>query len=224
MDWGDPFSEDEAAKERERRRAERDARRRERKAHRKESQGALGDRVRDLLQRDPQPEESAAEEERVAGQPPPSFEPPQPPPPPPPPPPRSPGDVHRRRRLLALGGLAAGAVVVIVLIALAVRHSGGETSTHMTTQAAPTRMITIPEGYDRRQVAAIAKQEGLKGDYMKASTSSKGFDPAKYGAQSLRAWRGSCSRRPTTCLAIRRPTTSWSASSPPSSSTSPRST
>ena len=186
-DWGDPFGEDEAAKERERRRAERDARRRERKAHRKDSQGALGDRVRDLLQRDPQPEESAAEEEPVPGPSPPSFEPPQPPPPPP----RSPGDVHRRRRLLALGGLAVGAVVVIVLIALAVRHSGGETSTHMTTQAAPTRMITIPEGYDRRQVAAIAKQEGLKGDYMKASTSSKGFDPAKYGAQSPPSLEGS---------------------------------
>jgi UPF0755 protein len=44
-------------------------------------------------------------------------------------------------------------------------------------------MLTIPEGYDRRQIAGLAKQEGIKGDYLNASQSSKGFDPAKYGAQ-----------------------------------------
>ena len=180
-DWGDPFSEDEAAKERERRRAEREARRRDRQAHRKESQGALGDRVRGMLQ-GREPGDTAAEEEPTAGEPPPPLEPPAPPAEPPPPP-RPPGDIHRRRRIAAAVGLVAAGVVV-VLIALAVRHSGGGTSTHMTTQAAPSRMITLPEGYDRRQIAAIAKQEGLKGDYMKASESSKGFDPAKYGAQS----------------------------------------
>ena len=180
-DWGDPFSEDEAAKERERRRAEREARRRDRQAHRKESQGALGDRVRGMLQ-GREPGETAAEEEPAAAEPPPPIEPPAEPAEPPPPP-GPPGDIHRRRRIAAAAGLvAAGAVVV--LIALAVRHSGGGPSTHMTTQAAPSRMITLPEGYDRRQISAIAKQEGLKGDYMKASESSKGFDPAKYGAQS----------------------------------------
>ena len=51
-------------------------------------------------------------------------------------------------------------------------------------------MITIPEGYDRRQIAAIAKQEGLRGDYLKASESFKGFDPAKYGAQSPQSLEG----------------------------------
>ena len=54
----------------------------------------------------------------------------------------------------------------------------------------PDRTITIPEGYDRRQIAAIAKQDGLRGDYLKASESSKGFDPAKYGAQSPQSLEG----------------------------------
>jgi UPF0755 protein len=51
-------------------------------------------------------------------------------------------------------------------------------------------MIVIPEGYDRRQISAIAKDEGLKGDYMKASEAFKGFDPAKYGAQNPSSLEG----------------------------------
>ncbi len=170
-DWGDAFGEDDAAEEHERRRAEREARRRERQARRRESQGALGDRVQDLIQGDPEPDESSAVDE------PPPREPPPPASPPPPP-----GDVHRRRRLAAAVGLVAAAVVV-VLVALAVRNSGGGTTTQMTTQATSSRMITIPEGYDRRQIAALAKEDGIRDDYLKASESFKGFNPAKYGAQ-----------------------------------------
>jgi UPF0755 protein len=48
--------------------------------------------------------------------------------------------------------------------------------------ATKTRTITIPEGYDRAQVAALAKKDGLRGDYEKATQSFKGFSPAKYGA------------------------------------------
>ena len=81
--------------------------------------------------------------------------------------------------LAAVLGLVAAGVVVVV-VALAVRGSrGGDTSTHMTTQAAPSQMLVIPEGYDRRQIAAIAKDAGLKGDYMKASEAFKGFDPGE---------------------------------------------
>ena len=43
--------------------------------------------------------------------------------------------------------------------------------------------MTIPEGYDRHQIAALAKEAGLKGDYERASRSFKGFDPGKYGAE-----------------------------------------
>ena len=184
-DWGDPLGEDEAAKERERRRAERDARRRERDARRKQNQGALGDRVKDVLQDGREPGDEPVEQEPAAAEPP-SPEPPAQPPPPP----RGPGDVRRRRRVAAVLGVVAAGVVILV-VALAVRGSGGgDTSTHMTTQVAPSRMLVIPEGYDRRQISAIAKDEGLKGDYMKASEAFKGFDPAKYGAQSPSSLEG----------------------------------
>jgi uncharacterized YceG family protein len=46
-----------------------------------------------------------------------------------------------------------------------------------------TTQVTIPEGYDRVQTAALVKQDGIEGDYEKASTSQPGFDPAKYGAK-----------------------------------------
>ena len=51
-DWPDPFAEDEAARERERRRAEREARRLQSAEPRPGEQGALGGRVKDLLDGD----------------------------------------------------------------------------------------------------------------------------------------------------------------------------
>jgi cell division protein YceG involved in septum cleavage len=177
-DWGDPLADDEQVRERERRRAEREARRRERQAQRRESQGALGDRVSGLLDDDGAPETGPPEE---------------PPPPPPGPParsPRGPGDVRRRRRLLAVAGLVV-AIGAIVGIGVAVERSGGgDTTSQMTTEPASTRMITIPEGYDRRQIADAARQDGIGGDYMKASERVKGFDPAKYGARDPSSLEG----------------------------------
>jgi UPF0755 protein len=41
--------------------------------------------------------------------------------------------------------------------------------------------LTIPEGYDRNQIAALAKDAGLKGDYEKATEKApKGFPIAEY--------------------------------------------
>jgi UPF0755 protein len=60
----------------------------------------------------------------------------------------------------------------------------------MTTQAPPSRMITLPEGYDRRQIAALAEEEGIRGDYLKASQSFKGFNPARYGAEDPSSLEG----------------------------------
>jgi hypothetical protein len=186
-DRGDPFAEDEAARERERRRAEREARRQERQARRGESQGAIASRVRDLLQRG-----GAAAPEGGGGPPePPAAGPPFPaaPSPGPPGPPRGASDRHRRRRLAAAAGLLA-AIALVVGIGLAVRDSGGDSTAQITTQPPPSRMITIPEGYDRRQIAAIADREGIRGDYMKASKGSRGFDPARYGARDPRSLEG----------------------------------
>jgi len=50
--------------------------------------------------------------------------------------------------------------------------------------------VTIPEGEDRTQIAATVEDLGLGGDYLAASTSQKGFDPNKYGAQNPKNLEG----------------------------------
>jgi hypothetical protein len=163
-DWDDPYADDEAARERERRRAERQERRRERGADPTPTRVAVGDRVRELLARDeqaPAPPES-------------------PPAPQPPAPPRTP---FGRRRLLAAGA-AVAAVLALVAVVAAVRHFDDDGQATVAAPARPAKTITLPEGYDRRQVAAIAEDAGLGGGYLKASQSFNGFDPARYGAES----------------------------------------
>ncbi len=43
--------------------------------------------------------------------------------------------------------------------------------------------VTIPEGYTRKQAAQLAKEDGLRGSYLKASKKSKYLNPAKYGGK-----------------------------------------
>jgi cell division protein YceG involved in septum cleavage len=178
-DWSDPLAEDEAERERERRRAEREARRVKRTGRSQDSRDAIGGRVKDFLTGDAPPPPP----------PPPAGSPPAGPPPPPRPP-SAPKDAYWRRRLLAVGALVA-AVVIVVLVGVAIHHlTTNDGKATVTTQAKPAKTITIPEGYDRREVAAIADQAGLRGDYLKASQSFKGFDPGKYGAQSPQSLEG----------------------------------
>jgi cell division protein YceG involved in septum cleavage len=206
--WSDPFAEDEAARERERRRADREARRRDRRTRRTQQQGALADRVKGMMARsdgaqadggDPRigaspGARSAPPEAAPPGRPPAAPPPGRPPGPPrtalaarqpPPSPPRGP-DAVRRRRLIA-GAIVVVVVLGIVVGAAAVIHhfTAGSSSQAPVSQAtAGVKKITIPEGYDRRAIADVAKKDGISGDYMKASESFKGFDPSKYGAQS----------------------------------------
>jgi UPF0755 protein len=42
--------------------------------------------------------------------------------------------------------------------------------------------LTLPEGLPRAQMAPIISDVGVTGDYMAATTSFKGFNPARYGA------------------------------------------
>jgi cell division protein YceG involved in septum cleavage len=167
--WDEPSAEEEAARERERRRAEREARRSGRGAS-PASRAAVGDRVKDLLSGVDRPPPRAP-----AGPPggPPGSEP-----------------TYRRRRVLALAAVAALVVGVVVMV-VAIRHldGGGETQV-AAQQAKPAKTLTLPEGYDREQIAAIATQAGLGGDYMKASQSFRGFDPGRYGAQSPESLEG----------------------------------
>jgi hypothetical protein len=206
-DWDDPYSaDDEAARERERRRAEREARRRER----------LGKRVEEIEEAPPAPpaeptaptlpvapEEPAAppagaHDEPTVAQPPPTAErsavPPGPPPAaeaapaaPPPPPRRGPSSstVARRRLFGLLGILAlAFAAIVVVVVAKKVVGGGEEAPAGPPPKPKKTAEVVIPEGYSRDQMAAVAKKEGLEGDYMKETESFKGFDPGKYGAEN----------------------------------------
>jgi uncharacterized YceG family protein len=46
----------------------------------------------------------------------------------------------------------------------------------------PVIRITIPEGKSRREIAPIARQAGLRGDYLTASRRSPVLDPRRYGA------------------------------------------
>ena len=203
-DWRDPFTDDDAARERAARRAERERRRRERSA-----QESLGERVREELSQPKAPPPAA---------PPPAEEPPsseQPSraesdaPPPAPPPPRSwappepdPPETRavppvrdrsdgglKRRRFGALAGVAA-LVVLVVAGASFVSGRGGEGEALPPPKERKTVEVVIPEGYDRTQIAPVAKKAGLKGNYLEATEDSSAINLSKYGAGSAESLEG----------------------------------
>ncbi|HEV3228931.1 MAG TPA: endolytic transglycosylase MltG [Solirubrobacteraceae bacterium] len=45
-----------------------------------------------------------------------------------------------------------------------------------------TVKVTIPEGKSRREIAVLARADGLAGSYLKASSRSNALDPRRYGA------------------------------------------
>ncbi len=100
-------------------------------------------------------------------------------PPPTPPPPRSAQTVWVRR-------LIAFAIVVLIAIAayaLLSRGSSDPAPAPKGPATLKTENVTIPEGYTRSQIAGVAKDAGLKGDYEKATDQApRGFDIAKTGA------------------------------------------
>jgi UPF0755 protein len=194
-DWHDPFAEDEAARERERRRAEREARRLERRRTladkvRAEEPPAHAESVR--VEEPPAPaaerpaSESPAgvEEDAVEGH-----------------GPAAATERHRirarlarraprrrgqlpdavlwRRRLAGLAiALALGGILAYAVISLADRIGGDDAA-----PAAPELgTVTIPEGLPIQEVAEVAKEAGVRGNYRKATRRAKGFDPRKYGA------------------------------------------
>ncbi len=200
-EYSDPFAEEQAEQERRRRRAAREARRREGRA-RSEQQGALADRVKGMLSgseaggtEGPDPRIGASPGARSAPPDPEAGgEPPAPPPPRPPrtalsprepPPPRRPQNM-RRRRIIGAVIVVIVAIGIVAAAAAAIHHFSAGSSDSSPKQAAgkPVKKVTIPEGYDRRAIADLAKKDGITGDYMKASESFKGFDPDKYGAKN----------------------------------------
>jgi UPF0755 protein len=156
------MSDDRAAAEREQRRSEREERRAKR-----EEKGAP-----------------------AAAPPPPSEATPPPPPPraPSAPKPPKPSRSNGRRLGVALG-LAAILLGVAAIAALAYKHFHKSTPPPAPV-VLKTITLTIPEGYTRTQTAEVAKQEGLRGSYEKASVHSKYLNPAKYGGKGAKDLEG----------------------------------
>ena len=177
-DWHDPFAEDEAARDREARRAERAARRRERERQARES---LGERVRDELAGSPAPEQAPRQ---VAAPPPPT---PAPAAPPPRRPPTAAQARHRRNVFL----LALGAVIVLVAgVGVVISRSGNGDAAPAEGKPQRTIELTIAEGLDRSQIAELTKEAGLKGNYEKATRSSKELNLKALGANGAPSLEG----------------------------------
>jgi hypothetical protein len=191
-DWFDAFDDDEAARERGRRRAEREARRRERRR-------TLADKVRSAGEgsapvatppSDPQlPSEPQPPPPRGPEASPPPQRPPAPlagaaPAPSEPPPSGGNGGAMRRRRAVAIGVLAAGlAALLFGAMTLADRiGGGGEEEEAPAAEVEETITVTIPEGLDRRQTAAVVREAGVRGNYVKATRRAKGFNTSRFGA------------------------------------------
>jgi cell division protein YceG involved in septum cleavage len=157
--------------------AEREQRRREREARRAKREG----------------------DEPPVAVPPPAAEPPASPrqsPAPPSPPAKASGNNgspkrprSNRRRLGVLAGLVIIFVGVAAIAALAYRHFH-RADPPPAPVVIKTITVTIPEGETRAQVAEVAKQEGLRGSYEKASVRSKYLNPAKYGGNKAKDLEG----------------------------------
>jgi peptidoglycan lytic transglycosylase G len=93
-----------------------------------------------------------------------------------------------RRRRLGAALVAVVALGVLAAAALAYRHF--HRSTAPPEPELKTVTVTIPEGYDREQAAEVAKGDGLRGSYMKASVRSKHLRPAGYGGKGAESLEG----------------------------------
>jgi UPF0755 protein len=181
FNWQDPFADDPEAAERERRRAEREARRRAQQ----ESLAAKVQAGEPALA----PPASEDTEEPVPGNSnfrgAPMEEAPIPP--------RSrmtygpqpPRHLLIKRIIGALVFLAVLGLLVFGVIK-AVDGLGGDDTPAKAAKPVKTSEITVPEGLDRRQIAAVAKDAGLRGDYMDATKKApkkSGFELSEYDAK-----------------------------------------
>jgi len=78
---------------------------------------------------------------------------------------------QRRRRVVTVVGLL---LLAVALMAGAIVYAGRDEA---PPPEPPLRTITltIPEGYSRQQTADLAREAGLRGDYMEASEGHEGF-------------------------------------------------
>ncbi|HEX6753404.1 MAG TPA: endolytic transglycosylase MltG [Solirubrobacterales bacterium] len=97
-------------------------------------------------------------------------------------PPGSPG-----RRLGIAVGIAAIVLGVVAIAAFAYRHFNHDAPPPVVIR---TITMTVPEGYTRAQTAELARSEGLRGSYERASVRSPYLDPAKYGGKDAESLEG----------------------------------
>ncbi|HEX5376644.1 MAG TPA: endolytic transglycosylase MltG [Solirubrobacterales bacterium] len=91
------------------------------------------------------------------------------------------------RRLGIAVGVAAIVLGVVAIAAFAYRHFNRDAPPPVVIR---TITVTIPEGYTRAQTAEIAKGEGLRGSYERASVHSPYLNPAKYGGKDAKSLEG----------------------------------
>lgn len=151
---------------------------------------------REQRRREREERRSKREEKQVTAAPAPTASAPPPAPPPPvsprppaagPEPPKRPRSNRRRLGVAAALGLVLLGVAAIA--ALAYKHFHKDTPPPAPV-VLKTITVTIPEGYTRSQTAEVAKQEGLRGSYEKASLHSKYLNPAKYGGKGAKDLEG----------------------------------
>lgn len=86
-----------------------------------------------------------------------------------------------RARVGAVGSLAA-VVLLAWLAVMLIQHIKDSGKRATAVSPPPVAKVLIPEGETRRQIAAIARKDGLVGDYMRASARSSVISPKRFGA------------------------------------------
>lgn len=83
--------------------------------------------------------------------------------------------VLRERRRRRRGVVAVSALVLLgaALMVGAIVYAGRDEPP--PPEPLPTIVLTVPEGYSRAQTAELAREAGLRGDYLQASTGHEGF-------------------------------------------------
>jgi hypothetical protein len=87
-----------------------------------------------------------------------------------------------RTRAGAVGALLIVAIAVWGVVMLIQHFGGSKGSATPPVARAPGVKVVIPEGESRRQIAAIARKDGLGGNYMRASASNQALQPKRFGA------------------------------------------
>lgn len=82
---------------------------------------------------------------------------------------------RRGARRAALAALAAAGLVVLVVVGVGVARVFDRGDAPPPEPELRTITLTVPEGYSRTETAALAREAGLKGDYLRASEGKEGF-------------------------------------------------